>query len=179
MLEEILSRTNMIAAYERVVSNKGAAGVDKMSVEALLGHMQCHWAAIKQELVAGAYIPQAVRKVEIPKPSGGKRMLGIPTVTDRLIQQAIAQQLTVLYDSGFSESSYGFRPGRSAHQALRAALRCPSDRADRLVREAHRAGRRDPRRRPDGRPARPRGRREALSSRSVAISRPQSSRLMP
>ncbi len=84
----------MIAAYERVVSNKGAAGVDKMGVEALLGHLQCHWVTIKQELVAGTYIPQAVRKVEIPKPGGDKRMLGIPTVTDRLIQQAIAQEQT-------------------------------------------------------------------------------------
>lgn len=109
----------MIAAYERVVSNKGAAGVDKMGVDALLAHMQCHWSTIKQELVAGTYIPQAVRKVEIPKANGGQRMLGIPTVTDRLIQQAIAQQLTAMYDSGFSESSYGFRPNRSAHQAVR------------------------------------------------------------
>lgn len=121
MLEEILNRTNMTAAYERVVSNKGAAGVDKMGVEALLGHLQNHWSTIKQELVSGRYIPQAVRKVEIPKPNGGTRMLGIPTVTDRLIQQAIAQQLTLLYDSGFSTSSFGFRPKRSAHQAVRQA----------------------------------------------------------
>ena len=98
----------MILAYERVVSNKGAAGVDKMSVDALLGHMQCHWSTIKQKLVAGTYIPQAVKKVEIDKATGGKRMLGIPTVSDRLIQQAIAQQLTAMYDSGFSERSYGF-----------------------------------------------------------------------
>jgi len=121
MLEEILSRPNMKAAYERVVSNKGAAGVDKMSVDALLVHLQGHWPSIKQELITGTYIPQAVRKVEIPKPNGGKRMLGIPTVTDRLIQQAIAQQLTAMYDCGFSESSYGFRPSRSAHQAVRQA----------------------------------------------------------
>lgn len=109
----------MIAAYERVVSNQGAAGVDKMSVDVLLAHMQRHWETIKQQLIAGTYIPQAVRKVEIPKPNGGKRMLGIPTVTDRMIQQAIAEKLSEMYDGGFSESSFGFRPKRSAHQAVR------------------------------------------------------------
>lgn len=119
MLEEIVSRTNMTTAYERVVSNKGVAGVDKMSVDGLLVHMQRNWATIKQQILAGTYIPQAVRKVEIPKANGGKRMLGIPTVTDRMIQQAIAQKLSEKYDAGFSESSFGFRPKCSAHQAVR------------------------------------------------------------
>lgn len=119
MLGEIVGRPNMAAAYARVVSNNGAAGVDKMCADGLLAHMQRNWEAIKQQILAGTYIPQAVRKVEIPKANGGKRMLGIPTVTDRMIQQAIAQKLTAIYDADFSGSSFGFRPKRSAHQAVR------------------------------------------------------------
>lgn len=119
MLGEIVGRPNMAAAYDRVVSNNGAAGVDKMCADGLLAHMQRNWEAIKQQILAGTYIPQAVRKVEIPKANGGKRMLGIPTVTDRMIQQAIAQKLTAIYDADFSGSSFGFRPKRSAHQAVR------------------------------------------------------------
>lgn len=120
-MEEIISRDNMMAAYSRVVSNKGAPGVDDMPVTALKGFLQAEWPRIKEELLAGTYRPQPVRKVEIPKPGGGTRMLGIPTVLDRLIQQAVHQVLNPLFDPGFSTCSYGFRPGRSAHQAVKAA----------------------------------------------------------
>ena len=121
LMEEIVSRGNMMAAYSRVVSNKGAPGIDEMPVTALKDYLKEEWSRIKEELLAGAYHPQPVRKVEIPKPGGGTRMLGIPTVLDRLIQQAVQQVLNPLFDPGFSESSYGFRPKRSAHQAVKAA----------------------------------------------------------
>ena len=121
LMEKIVSRGNMMAAYSRVVFNKGAPGVDEMPVTALKGYLQEKWPRIKEELLAGRYHPQPVRKVEIPKPGGGTRMLGIPTVLDRLIQQAVHQVLTPLFDPGFSTSSHGFRPGRSAHQAVKAA----------------------------------------------------------
>src|SRR5450631_639134 len=121
LMEKIVSRGNMMAAYSRVVSNKGAPGVDEMPVTALKGYLQEEWPRIKEELLGGVYHPQPVRKVEIPKPGGGTRMLGIPTVLDRLIQQAVQQVLSPLFDPGFSESSYGFRPRRSAHQAVKAA----------------------------------------------------------
>ena len=120
-MEKVVSRGNMMAAYSRVVSNKGAPGVDAMPVTALKGYLQQEWPRIREELLAGTYRPQPARKVEIPKPGGGTRMLGIPTVLDRLIQQAMHQVLNPLFDPGFSESSYGFRPGRSAHQAVKAA----------------------------------------------------------
>lgn len=120
-MEEIISRANMQKAYNRVVSNKGAAGVDNMSTGQLKGHLQTDWPRIKEELLNGTYKPQPVRKVEIPKPGGGTRMLGIPTVLDRLIQQAVHQELGPLFEPGFSASSYGFRPGKSAHQAVQAA----------------------------------------------------------
>src|SRR6266568_1890014 len=121
LMEKIVSRGNMMAAYSRVVSNKGAPGVDEMPVTALKGYLQEEWSRIKEELLAGAYHPLPVKKVEIPKPGGGTRMLGIPTVLDRLIQQAVQQVLNPLFDPDFSESSYGFRPKRSAHQAVKAA----------------------------------------------------------
>jgi len=121
LMEEIVSRANMQKAYNRVVSNKGAAGVDSMSTGQLKGYLQTEWPRIKEELLNGTYKPQPVRKVEIPKPGGGTRMLGIPTVLDRLIQQAVYQELNPLFDPGFSASSYGFRPGKSAHQAVQAA----------------------------------------------------------
>jgi RNA-directed DNA polymerase len=121
LMDKIVSRGNMMAAYSRVVSNKGAPGVDDMPVSALKGYLQEQWPRIKEELLAGKYHPQPVRKVDIPKPGGGTRMLGIPTVLDRLIQQATHQVLSALFDLDFSESSYGFRPGRSAHQAVKAA----------------------------------------------------------
>jgi RNA-directed DNA polymerase len=121
LMEKIVSRGNMMAAYSRVVGNKGAPGVDDMPVSALKDYLQEQWPRIKEELLAGTYRPQPVRKVDIPKPGGGTRMLGIPTVLDRLIQQAMHQVLGALFDPDFSESSYGFRPGRSAHQAVKAA----------------------------------------------------------
>lgn len=121
LMETIISRGNMMAAYSRVVANKGVPGMDEMPVSALKDYLQQEWPRIREELLAGTYRPQPVRKVEIPKPGGGTRMLGIPTVLDRLIQQAVHQVLSPLFDPDFSESSYGFRPGRSAHQAVKAA----------------------------------------------------------
>lgn len=119
LMEEVLRRENLMAAYERVVRNAGAAGVDGMTVEELMPYCREHWADIRERLRSGSYVPQPVRKVEIPKPGGkGVRTLGIPTVLDRLIQQALLQVLTPIFDPTFSESSYGFRPGRSAHQAV-------------------------------------------------------------
>ncbi|MDH4027184.1 MAG: group II intron reverse transcriptase/maturase, partial [Desulfuromonadales bacterium] len=121
LLEDIFSRENMQAAYQRVVSNKGAAGIDGMTVGELSDHLRHNWPCIREQLLAGEYRPQAVRKVEIPKTSGGKRTLGIPTVLDRLIQQAMHQQLMPIFEPYFSEASYGFRPGRSAQQAVQMA----------------------------------------------------------
>lgn len=121
LMEMIVSRDNMIAALHRVVSNKGAAGIDKMSVGDLKQHLVSHWPRIREDLLAGRYEPAPVRGVEIPKPGGGKRLLGIPTVLDRLIQQAIHQVLMPIFDPGFSNSSFGFRPERSAHDAILAA----------------------------------------------------------
>lgn len=123
LMDDVVSRDNMMTAYRRVVSNKGAPGVDEMTVDQLEGYLKEQWPRIREELLNDAYLPQPVRKVEIPKPSGGKRTLGIPTVVDRLIQQALHQQLALLYDPHFSESSYGYRPRRSAHQAVKAARR--------------------------------------------------------
>jgi len=121
LLETILSRENMQAAYQRVVSNKGAAGIDGMTVGELGDHLRHNWPCIREQLLTGEYRPQAVRKVEIPKASGGKRTLGIPTVLDRLIQQALHQKLMLILEPHFSEASYGFRPGRSAQKAVRTA----------------------------------------------------------
>jgi RNA-directed DNA polymerase len=119
LLEEVLRRENLTEAYKRVVRNKGAAGVDGVSVHDLKGYLEEHWARIREDLLSGRYRPQPVRKVEIPKPGGkGTRMLGIPTVMDRLIQQALLQVLTPIFDPTFSDASYGFRPGRSTHQAV-------------------------------------------------------------
>lgn len=122
MMEAVVERENMLSASRRVVSNKGSAGVDGMSVEELKPYLQTHWARIKGQLLEGSYQPQPVLRVEIPKPGGkGVRKLGIPTAVDRLIQQAVQQVMSPLFDSDFSASNYGFRPGRSAHQALRQA----------------------------------------------------------
>ena len=121
LMELVVSRENMARAYARVVGNKGAAGIDKMSVVDLKPFLVVHWPRIKEDLLADRYMPQAVRGVEIPKPGGGTRLLGIPTAVDRLIQQALHQVLMPLFDPGFSDHSYGFRPGRSAHDAVKAA----------------------------------------------------------
>jgi len=121
MLEMILDRENMKEAYKRVVANKGSHGVDGMEVDELLPYLKENWPTIKQQLLEGKYKPQPVLRVEIPKPDGGTRLLGIPTVLDRLIQQAIAQILSGIYDHTFSDNSYGFRPRRSAKDAVIAA----------------------------------------------------------
>lgn len=121
LMEAVVERNNMRCAYERVMANEGAPGVDGLTVAELKPWLQAHWIKVRQVLLAGGYIPQAVRKVEIRKPQGGFRTLGIPTVVDRLIQQALHQVLQPLYEPEFSKSSYGFRPGRSAQQAVQAA----------------------------------------------------------
>lgn len=121
-LEEVLSQQNMKRAYGQVVGNGGAPGIDEMTTGELKTHLQANWEEIKLELLSGQYNPKAVRRVEIPKAKGGKRQLGIPTVLDRMIQQALSQELDKLYDATFSSYSYGFRRGRSAHQAIDQAL---------------------------------------------------------
>lgn len=121
-LERILSRENLLLAHRKVVSNKGAPGIDEMRVEELMGYCQQHWAHIRQLLLSGKYVPRAVKSVKIPKADGGERELGIPCVIDRLIQQAIAQVLSSELDEGFSDSSFGFRPGRSCHDAIVRSL---------------------------------------------------------
>jgi RNA-directed DNA polymerase len=121
LMEAVVERGNLKLAYQRVVANKGAAGVDALTVSEFKAHLQQHWPTIKGRLLAGSYQPQAVRRVDIPKPQGGMRTLGIPTVVDRLIQQALHQVLQPIFEPTFSEASYGFRPGRNAHQALRQA----------------------------------------------------------
>lgn len=118
VLERVLERGNMLRALHQVVSNKGGPGVDGMSVEQLPDYLKKHWPRIKTELISGKYKPHPVKRVEIPKPGGGIRKLGVPTVTDRLIQQALMQVLQADWDHTFSPSSYGFRPRRSAHQAV-------------------------------------------------------------
>jgi RNA-directed DNA polymerase len=121
LLERILSRDNLNLAYKRVKANKGSHGVDGMKVDELLPFLKQHGGSLRQTILAGEYVPQPVRRVEIPKPDGGVRLLGIPTVVDRLIQQAMAQELNQIFDPGFSECSYGFRPKKRAHQAIMAA----------------------------------------------------------
>ena len=123
LMEEVCDRENLKRALQRVKSNKGSAGVDGMTVDELPAYLKAHWPAIRSQLLSGTYQPQPVRRVEIPKPDGGLRALGIPTVLDRFIQQAVLQVLQRDWDPTFSESSYGFRPGRSAHQAVARAQR--------------------------------------------------------
>src|SRR5208283_264612 len=121
LLEAAVERSNMLCAYERVVKNEGAPGVDGLTVAEFKPWLQAHWKSVRRALLAGEYMPGAVRKVDIPKPQGGVRTLGIPTVVDRLIQQALNQVMQPLFDPEFSSSSYGFRPGRNAPQAVQAA----------------------------------------------------------
>ena len=120
-MEVVTGRDNMEKALKRVMANRGSPGIDQMRVYELPEHLDRNWDEIKEQLLSGTYHPSPVRRVEIPKPSGGKRPLGIPTAQDRLIQQAIAQVLTPIFETDFSEGSYGFRPGRSAHQAVKRA----------------------------------------------------------
>jgi RNA-directed DNA polymerase len=121
MMEAVCERENLKEALRRVRANKGSAGVDGMTVGGITDYLKQHWPAIREQLLNGAYEPRPVRRVEIPKPDGGMRKLGIPTVLDRLIQQAVMQVLQRQWDPTFSESSYGFRPGRSAQQAVAQA----------------------------------------------------------
>lgn len=121
MMEAICHSENMSRAYGQVMANKGSAGMDGMTVHQLRDHLKAHWPEIREQLLNGTYRPMPVRRVEIPKPDGGMRKLGIPTVLDRLIQQAILQVLTPVWEPTFSTRSYGFRPGRSAHQAVAQA----------------------------------------------------------
>jgi RNA-directed DNA polymerase len=123
LMERIMDRANMRRAWKRVKANKGAPGSDGMTLEDFPTFARSHWSAVRQDLLDGTYQPQPVRRVSIPKPNGGERWLGIPSVVDRVIQQAIGQVLTPIFDPGFSESSFGFRPGRSAHGAVRQVQR--------------------------------------------------------
>jgi len=121
LMEMICERENMLKALKRVESNKGAPGVDGMKTTQLRGYMRRHWDKIKVALLEGAHKPFPVRRAEIPKEGGGIRLLGIPTVLDRLIEQAMAQVLSAIWDHTFSDYSYGFRPERSQHMAIRQA----------------------------------------------------------
>jgi RNA-directed DNA polymerase len=121
LMEAVCERKNCRQALARVKSNKGSAGIDGMTVEQLPAYLKQHWPTIREQLLSGTYKPQPVKRVEIPKPDGGIRQLGIPTVLDRFIQQAVMQVLQRSWDHTFFEHSYGFRPGRSAHQAVAKA----------------------------------------------------------
>lgn len=127
LMEQVVTDGNMLAALKRVRRNKGSPGIDGMNTEELSEYMAVNWWRIRQELLAGSYRPQSVKRVEIPKSSGGVRQLGIPTVVDRMIQQMVLNVLQPKFDPTFSEHSYGFRPGRSAHQAVKAARRYIQD----------------------------------------------------
>ena len=118
LMARVCERRNLQAALKRVRQNAGSPGIDGMTVEELPNHLRVHWPRLREELLAGRYQPQAVRRVAIPKPGGGERELGIPTVLDRFIQQALLQVLQPLFDPTFSDASYGFRPGRGAHDAV-------------------------------------------------------------
>jgi RNA-directed DNA polymerase len=121
LIERMLERGNLLKALQAVEANQGAAGVDGMEVKQLRAYLREHWAEVREQILSGSYEPRPVRRVDIPKPGGGTRMLGIPTVLDRFIQQAMHQILSPMWETGFSAHSYGFRPGRSAAQAVKAA----------------------------------------------------------
>ena len=124
MMEQVLAPENLRRAWRRVKANAGAPGIDGMTVEEFPASCREHWPRIRSALMAGTYRPAPVRRVFIPKPDGRQRPLGVPTVLDRLIQQALAQVLNPLFEGGFSDHSYGFREGRNAHQAVRAVEAC-------------------------------------------------------
>lgn len=119
LMERVVERSNLKLAYQRVIENKGAPGVDDVTTLQFKDWLKVHWPSVKQALLEGRYLPRPVRRVDIPKPSGGVRTLGVPTVIDRFIQQALHQVLQPLFEPTFSDSSFGFRPGRGAHQAVR------------------------------------------------------------
>ena len=133
LIDRILDDENIKAAIHAVKSNKGAAGIDKMTVDALEAYMAVHWGEIKQQIRAKQYKPQPVRRVYIPKANGKQRPLGIPTVVDRVIQQAVAQVLSLGYERYFSEHSYGFRPNRDCHKAVGKALEYLNEGCDWVV----------------------------------------------
>jgi group II intron reverse transcriptase/maturase len=126
-MERVLSRPNLLAALKRVRKNKGSPGIDGMTVDELPDWLRAHWVRVREELLTGTYQPQPVQRQLIPKTGGGKRALGIPTVLDRLIQQALLQVLQPQFDPTFSQHSHGFRPGRRAHDAVREAQRYVQD----------------------------------------------------
>lgn len=132
-MDEVVTEGNRKRALEAVTRNKGAAGIDRMKTNELENHLQAHWEKIRAKLLNGTYVPSPVRRVEIPKPSGGKRMLGIPTVQDRFIQQLLMQGLTPIFDPEFSEHSYGFRPGRKAQDAVQTAKKFAQEGKDWVV----------------------------------------------
>lgn len=121
LIEELIERENLNRAWKQVRRNRGAPGVDGRDMEQTRSHLNGHWPEIREHLLAGTYRPKPVKRVEIPKPGGGTRLLGVPTILDRFIQQAALQVLTPIFEPQFSEHSYGFRPGRSAHDAVKAA----------------------------------------------------------
>jgi len=123
LMEEVCDRENLERAWKRVRQNKGSPGVDGMTIENARDYLREHWPSIRSQLLEGTYQPKPVKRVEIPKPDGGVRKLGVPCVVDRLIQQALLQVLQERWDPTFSKHSYGFRPGRSAHQAVAQAQR--------------------------------------------------------
>ena len=127
LIERILDKDNVRIALEKVITNKGAAGIDGMKVEELRGYMNANWPSIKQSILERSYRPAPVRRVEIPKPNGGVRKLGIPTAVDRTLQQSIVQILTPIFETEFQENSYGFRPGRSCEQAVLKLLEYLND----------------------------------------------------
>jgi RNA-directed DNA polymerase len=127
VMEEVLRRANLFAALRRVQANKGAPGVDGMNVDALPAYRRHAWPEMREQLLSETYVPSPVRAVYLPKPGGGTRMLGIPTALDRFMAQAILQVVVPIFDPDFSERSDGFRPGRSAHQALEQACRDMAD----------------------------------------------------
>src|SRR5450432_1771358 len=133
LMDEVVTEENRKRALEAVTRNKGAAGIDRMETTELENHLQAHWEKIRAKLLNGTYVPSPVRRVEIPKPSGGTRILGIPTVQDRFIQQLLLQALTPIFDPAFSEHSYGFRPGRKAQDAVRAAQKYAQEGKDWVV----------------------------------------------
>jgi RNA-directed DNA polymerase len=133
LMEEAVSPENYGKALKAVVSNKGAPGIDGMTTGELNEHLEKHWPKIRSKLMTGTYVPSPVKRVEIPKPDGGKRMLGIPTVLDRFTQQLLLQVMTPIWEPLFSQHSYGFRPGRSAHDAVRAAQRYAREGKDWVV----------------------------------------------
>jgi group II intron reverse transcriptase/maturase len=133
LMEAAVADENYRRALEAVKRNQGAAGIDRMSAAQLDSHLQANWRILKDKLLKGSYVPSPVRRVEIPKPDGGTRMLGIPTVQDRFIQQLLLQTLTPILDPNFSEHSYGYRPGRSAQDAMRAAQKYAREGKDWVV----------------------------------------------